>query len=358
MMSDTEHNSIPTSPPPGRWRRLAATVIAAIVVVAAVLAVRTAWDRQARHPVSDDAVVVADTVGIAPRVAGPITALHVEQGRRVEAGTLLFEIDPRPFDLAVAAARAAIGTLDAQIAIETARAEQLRLVAAAAEAEVEAARAAVVQRRTTVDRLEPLTDRGFSPAELLDEALTALRVAEAEVEAAVARAAATVDARSELEALVARRRELEIDLAMAELERSHCEVRAPVDGTIIRLDLAVGSFARPGIEVFQMVAADTFHIEAQFREGRLSRIRPGDAVEIRVMTDPDRVFRGRVASIGAGVRPTDELVVEGIPYVRRELDWVRIAQKFPVRIDLDDPDPTVLRMGGSATVAVVSRPDD
>jgi len=328
------------------------TLIAVFVLVASVWAVDATRRRIDRSPVSDDAVVVADTVGIVPRVSGPIVRLKVKEGERVVPGQLLFQIDPRPLDLAVQAAEAALGTIDAQIAIEAARAAQLQLTAAAAEAQIEAARAILIQRRRTVARLTPLTEQGYSPAEVLDEAIAALRVAEAELAAAGAEAEATTDARSELEALRARRRELEIDLEIARLERSHCDVKAPIGGVVISLDLAIGSFARPGLEVFQMVADDSVHVEAQFPEGRLGSIRPGDRAQIRVMTAPDRVFEGRVLSIGAGVRPSDELVIDGIPFVRRELDWVRIAQKFPVRIEVEDVDPDLFRMGGSATVAI------
>ena len=350
--------AVPDSSWGHRLLQLVATLVGIGVIVAAVFAADRAWRHAQRTPVSEDAVVMADTVGIAPRVGGPIVALHVRQGDRVDAGDLLFEIDPTGFDLAIAEAEAMLGAADAQIAIERRRSEQLRLVADAARADVAAAEAQIEQRRRTVERLEPVTERGFSPAELLDEARTALLTAEAASLAARARARAAEAAVDELAEFEAQRGAALVALEIARFERSHCEVRAPIAGTVVRLDIAAGTYAMPGLEVFQIVATGSAFVEALFREGQLQTMRPGDVADVVVMTAPDRRFRGRIDSIGAAVRPTDELVVEGIPYIRRELDWVRVAQRFPVRIAIENPDPEVLRMGASATVAIAPSGDD
>lgn len=360
--SATVETSVPAAEPSPsighRILQLVATVVGVAIVVAAVFAAEAAWRHSQRTPVSEDAVVMADTVGIASRVGGPIVALHVRQGDRVEAGELLFEIDPTGFDLAIAEAEAMLGAVEAQIEIEATRTAQLRLVAEAAEADVAAAEAQIVQRRRTIERLEPVTERGFSPAELLDEARTALETAEAAALAARSRARAAKAAVSELAEFEAQRAAALVALEVARFERGHCEVRAPVAGTVVRLDIAAGTYVMPGLEVFQIVAEGTAFVDALFREGQLGRMRRGDVAEVVVMTAPDRRFKGRVESIGAAVRPTDELVVEGIPFIRRELDWVRVAQRFPVRIAVEEADPEVFRMGASATVAIAPRGDE
>ncbi|MGA1017332.1 MAG: efflux RND transporter periplasmic adaptor subunit [Phycisphaerales bacterium] len=359
MPASTEESKSPASaaarddrPASARIRTFAASVVGSAVVIGAFLIAAEAWRFNQRHPNSDTAGVNADTVGIAPQVGGPIVALHVRQGDRVEAGQLLFEIDPTRFDLALREAEAALTALDAQIRLEALREVQLRLVAEAAEADVAAAIAQAANRRVTVERLEPVTARGFSTEELLDEARTALATAEAMVVAAKARAAAAAAAQSEVEELRAQRAGFEVAIELARLERSHCDVRAPVAGTVISLDLAEGAFAMPGLEVFQLVAADTWFVDALFLEGELRWIRPGDRAEIVVMTAPDRRWRGIVESIGVAVRPSDELVFQGIPVIRRKLDWVRVAQRFPVRLRIEDGDPELFRMGASATVAI------
>lgn len=353
-MSSTAEPKSPTAERTliARLKTLVASIVGVAVVIAAVLAASEAWRYSNRHPNSDTAVVNADTVGIAPRVGGPIVSLDVRQGDQVEAGQRLFTIDPTGFDLAVREAEAALVALEAQIRIESLREAQLRLVAEAAEADVAAAIAQAANRRTTVERLEPVTAKGFSTEELLDEARTALATAEAMVIAAKARAAAAAAAQSELEELRAQRQAFEVAIELARFERSHCEVRAPVAGTVISLDLAEGAFAMPGLEVFQLVAADSWVVDALFRESELRSIRPGDVAEIVVMTAPDRRWRGVVESIGAAVRPSDEIVFEGIPVIRRKLEWVRVAQRFPVRLRIEGGDPEVFRMGASATVAI------
>lgn len=333
-------------------RSVLGTAIAVGLILGAAAAANLVWRSARRSPRCDDAWIHAETVGIAARVAGPIVSLKVEQGARVRAGETLLEIDPATFDLAVRQAREAIEAIDAQIAIEDRRDAQLRLAAAAAQADVAAATAQLEERRATLRRVEPLAKQGFATAQELDISRTAVATAEALATAAAARQKAAEDAISEKPALVARRKGLLTVLQIAELERDHCVVRAPCDGTVVELGVAVGSHAMPGLALFRVLQEGTWAVDAPFREGELERLRVGDEAEVRVMTAPGRAFRATVESIGVAVRSSDQAVLGGVPYLRRELDWVRVAQRFPVRLRVLDADPAVFRMGASAEVVV------
>jgi multidrug efflux system membrane fusion protein len=336
----------------GPARRVMAMTVALVVVLGAVVLANMAWRTSRKSPRCEDAWVHAETVGIAARVPGPLVALRVEQGSRVKAGEILLEIDPAGFDLAVRQAREAIEALDAQIAVEETRDAQLRLMASAARADVEAATAQVEDRRATLRRVEPLAKQGFATDQELDIARTAVATAESLRVAATARASAADAAVSERPALVAKRKGLVTALAVAELEREHCVVRAPGDGVVVDLDVAVGTHAVPGMTLFKVLLDGSWAVDAPYREGELERMRAGDEAEVRVMTAPNRIFRATVESIGVAVRPTDETVLNGMPFIRRELDWVRVAQRFPVRLRLEDADASVLRMGASAVVVI------
>jgi len=328
------------------------TVIAVGLILGATVLANLAWRSARRSPRCDDAWVHAETVGIAARVAGPIVSLKVEQGARVRAGETLLEIDPSTFDLAVRQARESIEAIDAQIAIEDRRDAQLRLSVVAAQADVAAADAQLEERRATLRRVDPLAKQGFATAQELDIARTAVATTEALTAAAVARQKVAEDAISEKPALVARRKGLVTALQIAELERDRCVVRAPCDGTVVELSVAVGSHAMPGLALFRVLQDGSWSVDAPFREGELERLRVGDEAEVRVMTAPGRAFRATVESIGVAVRSSDQAVLGGVPYLRRELDWVRVAQRFPVRLKVVDPDPAVFRMGASAEVVV------
>lgn len=96
---------------------------------------------------------------------------------------------------------------------------------------------------------------------------------------------------------------------------------------------------------------------ANFREGEIRHISPNARVDVYLLTDPKRRFAGKVQGIGSAVHPEGEIDLQGrVPMIRRELNWVHIAQRFPVRIEIENPDPDLLRMGASAVAIIQSKP--
>ena len=145
---------------------------------------------------------------------------------------------------------------------------------------------------------------------------------------------------------------LRASTAIAERDLRMTTVVAPFDGRIAGLNIAVGEYATAGKSLFTMIATSRWFAVGNFRETEIARMKPGTSATVFVMAQPDRPLAGHVESIGWGVLPDDASVVNGLPRVPRALNWVRLAQRFPVRILLDNPPDDLMRLGASAVVVV------
>jgi membrane fusion protein, multidrug efflux system len=316
-----------------------------------VLATLTIWRIDVR-PRIDDAYLQADVVHMAPEVSGRIIELTVRDNRAVHRGEALFRIDPFPFQLRVDQAQAAVRGLEAklgltadQVAAQTSSADTAGRGIATAEAQLTLA-------TSTLARMRPLLPSGYVTAEQVDQARTAKQTAEialqqARLQALSARQAIsnTKPAAQELEAARA-------TLALAERDLRLTAVRSPCDGRITALDVATGEFAITGKPVFTIIDTENWYAIGNFRETDLVGIKPGQRVLVYVMQSPRTAVRGVVDSIGGGVKTDEGANVLGLPYVPRTLNWVRIAQRFPVRILLKDPPPSLMRVGASVAIVV------
>ena len=349
----TAPDSRPGAAKPSGWRILAGRLLSIGAIVAAVVLVLVIWKLKERHPRTDDAVARANVVGIAPRVRGQIIALHVVDNQAVKEGDPLFEIDPDDYELDLRIAQAALARLDRQIVVARAQDAQLSYQIGAARAGVDRAKAELKQAGDTLDRLQPLLPNGFARAEDVDRAATAKRVAASTVAAEEKRFDQARVARSELATLIAQREGAVAAVDLAALELSYCKVVAPFPGRVVNLNISVGAFASAGIPVFSLLDTRKWYVMANFREGELPHIAPGTNVDLFLSAQPKRRFTGTVQGVGWAVEPTDTIdLPHGLPLVKRELNWVHIAQRFPVRIEVEKPDPEIFRMGASAVVTV------
>jgi multidrug efflux system membrane fusion protein len=309
------------------------------------------------HPRTDDAVARANVVGIAPRVKGQIIKLNVQDNQAVAAGDVLFEIDPEDYQLSLDKAKAALATLDQEIEVARAQDSQLKFQVKAAEAGVEQAKAELKQAGDTLLRLEPLLTNGFAKADDVDKAATAKAVAAASLAAAEEKLKTAQTELSTLATLNAQRAGAVAAVNLAALELSYCKVIAPFPGRVINLNISVGAYASAGISVFSLLDTRKWYVIANFREAEVRRMAPGTEAIVYLSSAPGSRFRGTVQGIGWAVDPEGEvdLPFGGVPYVKRELNWVRVAQRFPVRIEVENPDPDLFRMGASA-VAIIQNP--
>jgi multidrug efflux system membrane fusion protein len=153
--------------------------------------------------------------------------------------------------------------------------------------------------------------------------------------------------------LQAQRAEAGAAVNLARLHLSYCKITAPFPGKVINLNLSVGAYASVGVPVFSLLDLRHWYVIANFREGELRHCSEGALVDVYLMSAPSRHFTGKVQGIGWAVESKDEIdVSQGVPSVPRELNWVHIAQRFPVRIEVENADPELFRNGAPA-VAIV-----
>jgi multidrug efflux system membrane fusion protein len=336
-------------------RRVAGKVLSVGIVVGALLLAVVVVGRVVRHPQTDDATVMADVINVVPEVSGRIVELHVVDNQAVKQGDLLFLIDPRSYELAVEQGRANVQALDAEIALTQRRIEGEQYATAAARAAVQRAEAQARNAADTYNRLVPLAQQEFVTAERLDQARAAKLSMEASLDEARRKMMQAEKDVGDLNSLRAKRDAAAAALGKAELDLSHTRVEAPFDALVVNLHTAVGAFVTPGpLPIFALVDSRNWYVLANYRESELDRIAPGMAAEVYLMADPRRRFRGTVQGIGWAVNPEDGAILPGIPTIRRELNWVHIAQRFPVRIRIDNPQPTdAFRVGASAVTIIL-----
>ncbi|PIA74678.1 efflux RND transporter periplasmic adaptor subunit [Ectopseudomonas toyotomiensis] len=270
------------------------------MVVAAIFAGSWIWQHYMYSPWTRDARVRADVVTIAPDVSGWVVELKVRDNQQVKAGDLLMSIDRDRYQAAVEKARAVVDI----------RRQQLSL------------------REHEASRRSRLGAQAIS-AELLENAQINAEMARSEY------------------------REAQADLRVAELNLARSEVHAPRDGQITNLVLAQGNYVNAGQSVMALVDTQSFYVQAYFEETKLPRIQVGASVEVWLMGG-DQQLRGQVESISRGITdrnasPDGQLLAD----VEPTLNWVRLAQRIPVRIRLDEvPDGMVLSAGMTASVRV------
>jgi len=347
--------SVETKAPPKEheWRKVAGGIISILLILAACALTLFVWDIIEHHPRTDDAIATANVIGIAPRVSGPIVKLNVQDNQEVNEGDVLFEIDPADYQQQVDKAKSALTALDQEIEVARAQDENLRYQVKASEAGVEQAKAQEKQATDTLKRLQPLLPKGFATADDVDRAETAVKVAAASLATEEQRLNQARTTLSSLATLQAQRSGASAALNLAELNLSYCKIVAPFPGKVINLNLSVGAYASERVPVFSLLDLRHWYVIANYREGELRHISKGAPVDVYLMSAPQRHFAGKVQGIGWAVQSTDEININsGVPQVPRELNWVHIAQRFPVRIEVENADPELFRIGASA-VAVI-----
>lgn len=294
---------------------------------------------------TDNAYVQQDKVSLSGEVGGRIVEVFVEEGEVVAAGDLLFRIDPEPFSLQIRQA-------DAQIAMAQANVTALASSADLSGSDIAAAREDIAFSQAKLNRQQALWNRGFTTKADLEAAQHAVAEARARLEAAEARRA---EARARLATgpqvpgenpQVAAGR---AQRAVAALNLSRTEVRAPVAGRVAQADrLQAGQTVVQGLPVLTLVATGSTFVEANFKETDLAEMAVGQPAELRFDAYPDLVVKGRVASIGAGTG--SEFSV--LPAQNATGNWVKVTQRVPVRIAIEGRPPRAMIAGLSTEVTV------
>lgn len=352
---------------------------------------------------TDDAYVMAHTASISSRVGGTISEVLADNDDHVREGQVLVQLDPRDYQVAVDKAQAVVARMEADIKsqemnmdlVEHQTHGQFRAGdAALGEAErtaqekvhnidelVEkrlAAQADLTYAQREFSRYEDLYRRGTGSQETRDNALTALEKAKANlkaVEAQIASSQASFEAsrqrtdqatanlgiarsdlqkvaieRQRLDSLRAQKNEAQADLEAAKLQLSYCTIKAPISGHIAQRSVQVGDRVQTGQPIMAIVPLHAVYVEANFKETQLERVRSGQPATVEADLYPGYVYHGRVSGIGAGTGAAFSL----LPPQNATGNWIKIVQRVPVKIELDQPLPSEypLRIGLSLNVTI------
>jgi multidrug efflux system membrane fusion protein len=330
-----------------RWPLLVSLTIIAVAICFGFYALH----RNSVMPTTDAASIDADVVHVAAEVGGRIIDIPIEENSRVKKGDLLFQIDPEPYRFAVDRARADLAA--AKAALETRRRflSTQRSNAAVSAEQARTAETNLDLANRTVERLRPLTAKGYVPTQQLDQAETAQRDAINSLGQAREQQAAAVQAIDTDEAALATVQALQAELAIAERHLRDTTVRASHGGRVVGLGVLSGEMVAPGQSLFTLVNDEAWFAVANFRETELHAIAVGDCATVYSMIDRTAPIKGIVQGLEAGVLDTDRVnIPRSVPYVERSLNWVIVAQRFPVRLRLVNPPPTLVRRGATAVV--------
>jgi multidrug resistance efflux pump len=273
------------------------------VVVLALMAALLMYARYLTKPWTRDAYVRANVVGVAPRVAGPIVQIPVKDNQAVKKGDLLFQIDPRTFQAALDQAKGVLAQTQAKLV----------------DLEANAKRAVDLLAQNVISR------------EQYDDQVQAFEAAKADVEAAQAA------------------------VENAQLNLEFTTVVSPVDGYLTNVNTSPGTYVAAGQQLLALVDTSTFWVAAYFKETQITNVQPGDNVRITLMGHAAQPFNGEVVSTAWGIFVQDGSTAgdQMLPDVPQTIDWVRLPNRFPVRVHITGQTPVPLRIGQTASVAVV-----
>lgn len=333
-----------------------AKVIALIPIIVIGGTAYLGWKHMTKMDVnvlSQDATLTAPITNISPTVPGRISEIFVAENDKVTKGQLLFTLEDDTYRYQVTmaegdlkAAEALYETQKRNIAAETTNAE-------IASQQIDRARTNLELAEETLNRLLPLQPKGYVTDQQIQDARTAKRDAEVSLSQATlqAQAAQTLVSTPEETLAIIESRKAALDIARRNLENT--KIFSPHNGRVVGLTVSSGQFVISGESVFTLVNTDTWYANALYREAELKKLPVGTCASVYVMADRKVEIKGKVQGIGWGVTSGGTInIPRALPYVPKELDWVQIAQRFPVRIELINPPENLMRIGASASTVV------
>ncbi len=342
-------------PPRHKTRRALRASLAALLLASVAGGGYLYWDNARRYETTDDAFIAARQFAVAPKVPGYITAVPVTDNEHVVAGQVIARIDDRDYRTAlaqaeaqVAAAQASIENIDAQTAVQQAQVAQNQ-------SQIEQAQAGLTFDQQQEVRYLDLARTGVGTVQNAQQWLSQRQQQQASVKAAEAALVAT---ERQLTVLKAQRDSAEANLRQAMAQRdqarlnlSYTTVAAAQPGRLVQLSAAVGQYAQAGTSLTMFVPDDIW-VDANFKEIQLDRMRPGQAVTLHIDAYPEHAVLGHVASVQPGSGTAFSL----LPAENATGNYVKIVQRVPVKILLDNP-PTDVALGPGMSVVPSVRVD-
>ncbi|HEY2799565.1 MAG TPA: HlyD family secretion protein [Chthoniobacterales bacterium] len=364
LLVDLDDQPIAPEKKPSLFHRSWVVVGAAVVAILAIIYTATIFFHSLTHESTDDAFIDAHIVSIAPKIAGKISAVHVQDNQLVKKGQLLIEIDPNDVDAMVAQRQAALDVAkahleNAQMSAEQAAAHVRTLLAAYDSAKASTAAAAADTSKTLGDleRNRGLIATGAISKQDFQHSQADTKASEATLDSKkkqLAAAAAYADearkqagsARAQVGAAQAEVAEAAAELKQAELQKSYTKVTAPEAGRVTNKVIEPGTYVQVGQPLFAIVPTQIW-VTANFKETQLTDMRPGQPAEIDVDAYPSRALKGHVDSIQAGSGARFSL----LPPENATGNFVKVVQRVPVKIVLNEQ-PGVQKVLGPGMSAV------
>ena len=331
----------PAKDPVRKWTFI---VLGLCIVLTALYLVA---DRQT--PFTSQARVHAFVVPIAPQVAGNVISVEVQNNDQVEVGQVLIRIDPTDYELAVAAAEAALQVVQQSVDAGVAGVE-------AAEANVETAKASLWRSEQDAVRMRRIRDEdpGALSQRRIDSAEASFAGAKARLAAAIANLESTRSALGEIGENNAdiQNAQTTLDKARVDLERT--VLVAPRDGFVTDVRIDQGNFAAASTPLMTFIATHKVWVRADLTENNLGNVKAGDRVELTFDVQPGKIYKGKIRETGFGVQ-VDSNALGTLPTIDNQRNWLRDAQRFPVLIDVEtdkDSQEMGLRVGSQVSVIV------
>jgi membrane fusion protein (multidrug efflux system) len=335
------------------WRRLLGRLLMLLGAIALVAGGLEFWLAGGRYVSTDDAYVAADKLMVSTDVSGLVLEVEVTEGESVKKGDVLFKLDPKPFEIALANTRSALA--QSELTIRSMEQDYKRMLS-----DIEAQRAQVQLNQTSYDRQLGLIKIGGTAQQNVDQAKATLETSKAQVEALQRQAdvqlaklggaiGSPLESHPEyLQARAAR------DEAQRQLD--HTVVRAPFEGVVTQVaSLQPGAMIVSSLAAFVptsavgLVSNGKKWIQANLKETDLTYVHPGQKVKITVDSYPGRVWEGSVIAIA----PATDSTFSVLPQQNSSANWVKVVQRLPVRIAFDPGEDTeMVRAGMSVTVAI------
>jgi multidrug resistance efflux pump len=344
-----------------RHRRIIPFLITLATVALAGLLGWVTWGVYMGAPWTRDGTVRAYVVKMAPEVAGLIVELPVVDNKYVRKGDLLIVIDPTNYRIAVSQAKATVQQTEANIQNVNAQLSVQQAQISANQAQVVQARAALEFAQWRAEHYQRLVKQDSASVLNAEQYTSQMHQQQAAVESAQATLKL---AQQQVEALKAQRLSAEATLEQAKAQLNQAQINlertrisSPVNGYVTNLLARLGDYANVGQHLISVVDANSFWIDGYFEETNLAPIRVGDPAQIKLL-GYRQIVRGHVDSIARGInvanaQPNDQ----GLATVNPIFTWVRLAQRIPVRVHIDEVPPgVVLAAGMTATVQVDPRP--
>ncbi len=368
-MTQTDTNIAPSTPPASAkpapdapsanatWRRLVIPVSCVILAAAFVALATLRWDEwvsSAAIQTTNDAYVRAEMSQLSSRVAGEVLTVAVSDYQRVKAGDLLVQIDPADYEAQVAQAEAAV--TGAQAALDN-LANQVELqyaTIAQSEAQRASAEALQVEAQQEFDRQHGLIQSPAFTRQRLEQATAALAKADADVRASRAVIAAQ---QHQLQVLAGTKKQRAADvlaaqaaLKAARLKLGYTRIVAPFDGIVGARQVQPGDYVNIGSNLFNVVPLPNVYVIANYKETQLTRVKPGQPVDITIDSFPREVLHGHVARIS----PASGSQFALLPPDNATGNFTKVVQRIPLRIEFDKDQPLLesLRPGMSAVTRI------